>query len=600
MTAVSVSPYGVAYADDTGRVYLIDVTEALSDAKTVDRPDIGKRETVWVGSSVTALTVTETARLVSGDTDGRLISFTIDDLGQSLAPNLIASADKPWFTLLSAGRGEWVAIAIDGTWARLDRHSVLIGEGTLPVSRGMLIEAHCCADHELLVYRLASGGNDGGNGKRGDNGWQAWSFADRSPVPLPDVLRFAPALATTQRTVLAFNAQGGSWMGVPSGDGIASRQLKEWPVGHLSRVTPLDDRPVVARIDRNGAMQALSLEDDTWRQLDLPIPTVPVADLWTADPSAWSRVNAERQERKAAELSSQALTAQQQHRGPERDALLQRLDQMAGGRVRAALLRSRFAAEDGRWLDAVEELCNSVVRRGGLLHPQVQKQLGKLLWQIGDLPELSAFAPEYWPDIFNTSSEAVSQHCHAIDIPCLIDAYAPYPPEGCCWSELAWPALKRWGSPSPCWLGAEREPPLALYNGDQDLLPRVMTACGATQAPLRVLTPDGVLQDREGWVVSEPIGNGMHRQLAAWVERKHAGTSRLALRWAVWAERFASPSSWIVAWDAMHDRAWRDEHQHRIEVIHQAMTHGVVPDAAYMEQAWRQGVVTSIEEEATS
>ena len=52
---------------------------------------------------------------------------------------------------------------------------------------------------------------------------------------------------------------------------------------------------------------------------------------------------------------------------------------------------------------------------------------------------------------------------------------------------------------------------------------------------------------------------------------------QLLLCWAIRAERFLSPRAWCNAWEAVYDHAWRQAHDHRIEIIHQALAHRIVP-----------------------
>ena len=584
VTAVDVGTVGVTYADDTGRAYLTTITTTVRDNQADSASLLmGDRATVWVGSLVSALAVTGTQQLLTGDTDGLLKSFNINDDDNTSAPALIATADKSWLSLLPTGDGGRIAVAIDGTWACLNSEGALIVEGKLPVSRGVLLEAHYSMDHQLLVYRTCAGETHSVTSMDGHIEWQAYSLADRVPVRLPDSFRFAPVLTATHGVVLAFNEQGGSWMGVLSGAAIAVRQLAGWPAGTTTGVTPLDDRPVVLRLDRHGMVQAFGLEDDHWHLLDLAPPAKPVAGLWAAESGAWSHAVTELRQRDIDRWSVQAYDAHKEDRCPERDELIRLLSQTEGGAVRAALLQATCSKDSNRWHDAVAHLNHAVQACGGLFYEGVQQSLGHALCRIGDLPGLSVFSQDDWPDVFVAVPEGIASRCRDLSLSYLIDVNAPDPPEGCSWSEHALPALKRWGSPSPCWLGAEREPPLALRADDFKLLPQIMKVCGASHTALRVLPPDGALREHEGWVFSEAIGGGMHRQLIAWPERTHGVDCRLVLCWAVRAEHFASPSKWAAAWDAVHQFSWRDDMLHLVEIIHQSLAHRVVPDASLLD-----------------
>lgn len=612
VTCVDVGSHGVAYAEEAGRIHVHTTLSLLCNGKdTLSQRPVPRQQTFWAASLVTALAVAESQALC-GDQDGRLLSFICDDGKTNPEPELLVTASRPWLAILSTDEDGWLAINADGSWALLGPDGSIRSQGKLPMRAGQVDEAHYCPEHQTLFYRVASADTSTNNAS--STQWQAWSLADDQPLPLPDVIRFAPTLTATSAAVFGFNTQGGSWLGVPSGTGLEVQPLNGWPAGPDACVIPLDHRPVVMHLDLHGTLQAFDLRKNTWQRLELALPSQPVAAVWVARPGTWTSAHAHHQEREAVALAQESLNAHLEHREDERDALIAKLDQTPHGAVRADLLRARIAEEEGRRLDVAEELARAIMHATGKPQFAIQRRLVKTLWHIGGFSQQSILA-----SILSSDACSVPGFLDGIDrvisdpsTRYFIDAFAPQPPKDCDWSNLAWPALQRWGSPSPCWIGAEHEPPIELLHGDHQLLPDIMKACGASPASIHVLTPDGVLRECDAWVFSEPISHTTQRQLLAYVPRPQkcprpnasrafsmdwsSGGRRLLLCWAIRAEGFLPPTAWRDAWEAVHDHAWREAHEHRIEVIHQALAHRIVPGDEVLGQI--DAVAVNIQEEA--
>lgn len=614
IACVDIGMHGIAYVDATDRIYVHPIAAIIpADQGASSQESAPRTQTFWAASTVTALAVSESC-VLCGCHDGRLIGFSREVQKNSLQPELLSNASSPWLALLPTDDSEWLAVNRDGAWALLDQHGSLLTQGKLPVGDDKVDEAHYCSKHQTLLYRIASADRlpDSASGKQ----WRAWSLAGDQPLPLPDAIRFAPTLTATSNAVLAYNTQGGSWMGMPFRTGFEVQPLSGWPAGPVARIIPLDERPVLLCLDPHGILQAFTLHENTWKPIDTALPSQPVDNVWVARPGTWAQVHTNHQKREAIQLAQQALQAHLENREADRGSLLTQLDQIPHGVSRANVLRVRIAEEEGRYLDVIEGLTRSVIHAGGNLHTAMQWRLGKTLWHIGALSQLSAFSPTLWPDIYNTPEapeipDGLNQDVSPPTRPCFIDAFAPKPPQDCAWSELAWPALQRWGSLGPCWIGAEHAPPIDLLHGDHELLPDIMKACGGSPTPIHVLTPDGAITEHHAWAFSEPIGQNTHRHLLAYhsIPRKSRNTSigcsldwansgrQLMLCWAIQAERFLSPAAWCDAWEAIHDHAWREPHDHLIEVIHQALAHRIVPGNEMLDQI--TSVPMDTKEEAT-
>ena len=592
ITSIDIGTYGIAYADSISRVYVHPVASIMpAGEEVISQGVVHQKQTFWTASPVSALAVAE-SRVLCGSQDGRLLGFSRDDQKGSQQPELIATGSSPWLALMPTDDDGWLAINHDGTWMLLDQNASLLTQGKLSVGDQQVDESHYCSKHQTLFYRVTPTGR--ASGKQ----WRAWSLADDQPLPLPDAIRFAPTLVAISGAVLAFNTQSGSWLGVPSGTGLEVQPLSDWPAGPAARIIPLDEHPVVLHLDSQGTLRAFTRQENAWQPRDLTLPRQPVANIWVARPGTWAQVHTDHQKQEAIQIAQQALKAHLEHEEAERDSLLTQLDQIPHGASRANVLRARIAEGEGRYLDIVERLTQSAIHAGGTLHVAMQRRLGKTLWHIGGLSQLAAFSPTLWPDIYppEVSPEApeipdrLNQAVSAPTTPCFIDAFAPQPSEHCVWSEFAWSALKRWGSPGPCWIGANHQPPIDLLHGDHQLLPDIMKVCGGSSTPIQVLTPDGALTEHHAWVFSERISRNAHRQLLAYhcplnLQNDPQGLSlgrgrggmQLLLCWAIRAERFLSPRAWCNAWEAVYDHAWRQAHDHRIEIIHQALAHRIVP-----------------------
>jgi hypothetical protein len=365
----------------------------------------------------------------------------------------------------------------------------------------------------------------------------------------------------------------------------------------------LDEHPVILHLDPYGTLRVFTVQENMWQPRDVTLPPQPVVNVWVARPGTWAQLHTNHQKQEAIRFAQQALQAHLENREAERDSHLAHLDQIPHGASRANVLRTRIAEEQERYLDVVEGLAQSVIHAGGTLHIAMQKRVGKTLWRIGGLSQLTAFSPILWPDIYATPAtpEALeipngrSQAVSAPTTPCFIDVFSPGPPQECAWSVFAWPALHRWGSPGPCWIGAEHEPPIDLLHGDHELLPDIMQACSGSSTPIHVLTPDGALTEHHAWVFSERISHNAQRQLLAYHSPLNSendphelslgrGGKQLLLCWAIHAERFLSPAEWCDAWEALHDHPWREAHDHRIEIIHQSLAHRIVPGTEVLGQ----------------
>lgn len=632
LTCLTVQPHGLAWADASGRLYAELHTWVALDIDPEDACEGGvPRITHWAGAPVQALAWRDVATLVVGDTEGRLMAFDMDVSAseESSTMRLIVSVGSAWQAILPLDEDRIAAVSADGDLVVLDNTGRLLDEERLPIGRGQITAARLCTAMPLLLYQVSST-TAHQNTAASSCMWHAWHLGERQAVPLPDTLRYADTIATSQGEVWAMNAQRMSWrwgrdLSAPGHDvpGIHATEplpLMGWPPGPCRGVIALNHTPTLIRIDQRGRTRMLVLDGDTWRSSQDQLPEAQCRHLCVTEPGTLERDAEQHYEIRARQLASQALQAHSEHREDDCQRLLSQLETFAPGSPRADVLRTRIAAERNDLIAALTHLRQAVMN-DGFRNAALLTHYGRLLYRVGAFDELACFDTHQWPSITAELPAGIDTTVFHSDAFCLIDT-SPTPgtpgipgipgkapgnnpgsargshvpgrrvsaaqalgrsngdspdAEGeHAWQDLAWKCIRQWGSAGPYRLGAAHFASLPLPPEDLELFAEAMSVCGAEARAMAVCSPAGETHLTQGWVFSDPLARTpMHRQLVAWQRDAPSGTISMCL--AVSAERYASPRNWCAAWDALQDPVWQANLRRRVAIVRESIHCGFVP-----------------------
>lgn len=604
LTAVTVTPHGLAFADRQGRVHLraIDLLDALSASR-----ETASRQSLWSGSMVHAMYWSACGGLLTGDDHGRLLRWnTGQGEGADAPPALIATATKKWVAILPDGQDGALAVAADGRWVSVDATGQINRDGALPLpgSDLTLQRALFCRASQTLVYAACSTAFD-------DVGheipyattevkriWSALNLNDGRPVALPQVIRYADTIVADANTLWAMNRQGISWSW-----GIGDEQpfeLRGWPTGPCLDPLLIEAYPTVARLGTDGQVDFLTIQSRVWTAQDPERFSSRMTSgirrrgrmsrVWAGYAEVFKKSRQARRTERITDLQRRALTAHTRSDLADREDALNQMQSISAATRRVHALRTRFAVDAGDPLAALEHCREVITLSGGALPPVWCEQYLRLLWQTAALDELQVLRG--YLRVVPAECSDYASDAHAFDNT-LIDTCADHQARDAATAAMAWDRVRRWGTAGPYWIGSEHEPPVHLSDSDKQQLGLALIACGAEAIDAFAILPctsvepaagsissiGGTRVPSAGWVFSEPIANApMQRQLVCW-QLPGAGAP-LACCWAIRSDRFASPDAWKVAAQAVKDPVWRSYCRRRFELALQAVACGVTPDTS--------------------